>query len=176
MKDITGEDQVTGRVWWDVAENTKTALTPEQQVPSVVIPAEWEVVCTGTMTYGFAVFQGEALFTAHAATLYKDLNHPDAWKIAPYGENSELLLVYDATDESFRYPAQVVGTHEGQEVRVADFDSDQGADHADDPSYRGYYDKDEEAYLFLSIWRKKNAEGKWAIACYGYDAFVPDAE
>ena len=166
---------MTGRVWWDVAENTKTVLTAEQQVPSVVIPAEWKPSMTGTMEYGFYYLSGTPLYESHEAVLYEDVNHPGVWKIAPYAD-SELLLEFDSSDESFYYPVQIVGTVDGSSVRVADWDADQGSDHADDPSYRGYWDDDEQAWLFMSIWRMQGADGKWALTCYGYDAFIPDSE
>ena len=175
LSDITGDDQVTGRVWWDVAENTKTALTEEQQVPSVVIPADWQPSMTGTMEYGFYYYSGEPLYESHDAVLYEDVNHPGVWKIVPYAD-SELLLEFDETDKSFYYPAQVVGSIDGSSVRAADWDADQGSDHADDPTYRGYWDDDEQAWLFMTIWRVQGADGKWSLVAYGYDAFIPDAE
>ena len=40
-----------------------------------------------------------------------------------------------------------------------------------------YYDTDEQAYLFLLIYRIGGPRGaSEGIAAYGYDAFYPDAE
>ena len=77
-------------------------------------------------------------------------------------------------DGSYLYGPAVVGVLDGYEVRVADWDADQGTDHSGDPSYRGYFDEEEGAWLFMSIWRKKNDEGKWSLMSYGYDALIPD--
>ena len=176
LADLNGNDDITGRVWWDVAENTKTVLTEEQQKPSVQIPADWQEVMTGTMTYGYNYFRGDPLFESHPATLYQDVNHPGEYKIAPYADNSELTLTYNSSDESFNYAVQVVGNYDGSPVRAGDWDADQGSDHADDPTYRGYFDEEEGAYLFMTIWRVQGADGKWALVSYGYDAFVPDSE
>jgi hypothetical protein len=85
-----------------------------------------------------------------------------------------MLLDYDASDNSFYYGAQIVGMIDGSAVRAADWDTDQGTDHADDPSYRGYYDEEEGAWLFMTIWRVQNAEGKWGLTAYGYDALIPN--
>ncbi len=35
VNDLRGPDNTSGRVWWDVTDNTKTALAPEQCTPSV---------------------------------------------------------------------------------------------------------------------------------------------
>ena len=174
-KDVRGgEDTVNGRVWWDVADNTEGVIPAEKCVPSVVIPPKWEARVTGTLQYGFYYYSGDPLFEPHEATLYEDVKHPGKWKIAPYGDNSELLLDYDAADNSFHYGAQIVGMIDGSAVRAADWDTDQGTDHADDPSYRGYYDEEEGAWLFMTIWRVQNAEGKWGLTAYGYDALIPN--
>ena len=174
-KDIRGGvDSVNGRVWWDVADNTEGVIPDEKCAPSIVIPPKWEARVAGTMVYGYYYYSGEPFFEPHAATLYEDVKHPGKWKIAPYGDNTEFLLDYDSADESFHYGAQIVGSLNGAAIRCADWDTDQGTDHSDDPSYRGYYDPDEKAYLFMSIWRVQNAEGKWALAAYGYDALVPN--
>ena len=166
-----GEDKTTSRVWWDVSENTELTLTADQCKPSVVIPPEWEVWKKGTMVYGFSYYGGSPLFANHEAIIYKDVAHDGAYKIAPYGDNSELILTYNSDDESFRYANQV-GLYDGKPVRAYDWDADQGSDHADDPTYRGYYDSDEGAWLFMTIWRVQEAAG-WKMKAYGYDAFVP---
>ena len=168
-----GVDNVNGRVWWDVADNTEGVIPDEKCKPAVQKPAKWEAWLTGTMQYGFYYYSGEPLFAPHEATIYEDVNHPGEYKIAPYGDG-ELLLKYDAADNSFHYACQVVGKVDGIEVRAGDWDSDQGSDHSDDPSYRGYFDSDEGCWLFMTIWRYKNEEGKWALTAYGYDAFIPN--
>lgn len=167
-----GKDDKDNRVWWDVAPNWEGVLTDEQCTPSVQLPAKWEVWKTGTMTYGFYYYSGEPLYEGHKTTIYQDVNHPGEYKISPYANGGELLITLNSADNSFTYPSQIVA--EG--VRVGDWDSDQGTDHSDDPSYRGYFDSDEGAWLFMSIWRTLDDEGKWAITCYGYDAFIPDSE
>ena len=173
-KDIRGGvDNVNGRLWWDVADNTEGVIPDEKCAPSIVIPPKWEARETGTMVYGYYYYSGEPIFENHEATLYEDVKHPGKWKISPYGQ-SELLLDYDATDNSFYYGAQVVGSINGVQIRAADWDADQGTDHSGDPSYRGYFDTDENAWLFMTIWRITNSEGKWALYAYGYDALVPN--
>ena len=171
----SGNDDTSARVWWDVADNWEGVLSEEDCKPQVVIPADWQARVTGTMNYGYYYYGGDALFADHAATLYEDVNHEGKWKIAPYGNQSELLLDYDAADQSFHYAPQIVGKVSGYDVRASDWDNDQGTDHSDDPSYRGYYDDDEQAWLFMTIWRYyDNAAGKWTLTAYGYDALIPD--
>ncbi len=172
LSDLSDGDKTTSRVWWDVADNTKSALTEEQCKPSIVIPPDWKEWLKGTMVYGFYYYGGSPLFENHAAVIYKDEAHPGKYKIAPYADNSELLLTYNETDESFTYSNQV-GLYDGKPIRAYDWDADQGTDHADDPSYRGYYDSDEGAWLFMTIWRSQEAAG-WKMLAYGYDAFVPE--
>lgn len=178
IKDLSGgTDTKSDRVWWDVADNYEGVLTDEQCTPSVVIPAKWEAVQTGTMQYGFYYYSGEPIFDDHATTLYADVNHPGVYKLSPYGgEDGELILQYNASDNSYSYACQVVGQIDGADVRAGDWDSDQGTSHADDPTYRGYYDEEEGGWLFMTIWRVKGADGKWALTAYGYDAFFPAAE
>jgi len=174
IKDLSnGQDTKDARVWWDVKDNWEGVLTEEQCKPSVVIPPDWQVWKTGTMVYGFYYYSGDPLFEEHATTIYEDVNHPGEYKISPYGDNGELLISYDEADESFHYGVQQVGMYDGAPVRAGDWDSDQGTDHSDDPSYRGYFDEDEGCWLFMTIWRVKTADG-WALASYGYDAFIED--
>ncbi|MBO4634054.1 MAG: SusD/RagB family nutrient-binding outer membrane lipoprotein [Bacteroidales bacterium] len=176
IKDITGSDDTDGRVWWDVADNEEGVLSDAQCKPSVAKPAKWEVMLTGTMVYGYYYYSGEPLFESHESAIYKDVNHPGKYKIAPYGEGKELAMDLSETDNSFSYACQIVGTVNGAQVRAGDWDADQGTDHSGDPSYRGYFDEEEGAWLFMTIWRTQNAEGKWGLTAYGYDAFIPDAE
>ena len=174
MKDIAGKDDCDGRVWWDVKDNWTGVLLPEECKPSVVIPAKWEVVVSGTLQYGYYYYSGDPLFESHKAAIYHDVNHPDQYKLAPYGDNKELMLVYNEADNSWNYPCQVVGNINGRDVRAGDWDADQGTDHSGDPSYRGYFDEEEGAWLFMTIWRVVNDEGKWGLTAYGYDALIPD--
>ena len=113
--------------------------------------------------------------TSYKSAIYEDVNHPGEFKLSPYGQDGkyELTLVPQA-DGSYLYGPAVVGSIDGYDVRVADWDADQGTDHSGDPSYRGYFDEEEGAWLFMSIWRKKNDEGKWSLMSYGYDALIPD--
>ena len=175
-KDIRGNDDTEGRVWWDVKENTIGVLSEEECKPSVSKPAKWEVVVSGTLQYGFYYYSGDPLYQPHKAAIYKDVNHPGEYKIAPYGDGKELALVYNESDNSFNYPCQIVGKLNGKDVRAGDWDADQGSDHSDDPTYRGYFDEEEGAWLFMTIWRVMNDEGKWGLTAYGYDALIPDEE
>lgn len=178
LKDLSsGKDDKSARVWWDVADNWEGVIPDEECVPQIVIPADWEAVQTGTMQYGFDYYSGEPIFDDHATTLYADVNHPGVYKLSPYGgEDGELILQYNESDNSYSYACQVVGQIDGADVRAGDWDSDQGTSHPDDPTYRGYYDEDEGGWLFMTIWRVKRADGKWALTAYGYDAFFPAAE
>lgn len=176
MNDVTGPDDTDGRVWWDVADNEESVIPDEQCKPSVSKPAKWEVMVSGTLVYGFYYYSGEPLFESHAAAIYKDVNHPGEYKLAPYGEDRELILTYNESDNSWNYACQVVGTVGGAQVRAGDWDADQGTDHSDDPSYRGYFDEEEGAWLFMTIWRTLGADGKWSLTAYGYDALIPDEE
>jgi len=164
-----GKDNIHNRVWWDVADNWQGVLTKEQCTPSVEIPAKWEVWKSGTMQYGFYYYSGEPIYESHVATIYEDVNHPGKFKIAPYGDKSELLLDYWTSDGSFSYDVQVVGNIDGSKVTAGCWDADQGTDHSDDPSYRGYFDSEEGCWLFMTIWR---VGGK--LSAYGYDAFIED--
>ena len=167
-----GKDNTSNRVWWDVADNWEGVLTKEQCTPSVEIPADWQVAMTGKMVYGYYYYSGSPIFDSHAAKIYEDVNHPGSFKIAPYGQDGkyELLLTKDKNDNSFHYACQVVGVTDNGNVQAGDWDSDQGTDHSDDPSYRGYWDDEEGAWLFMTIWRIGGS-----LAAYGYDAFVPDS-
>ena len=164
-----GKDNIHNRVWWDVADNWQGVLTKEQCTPSVEIPAKWEVWKSGTMQYGFYYYSGDPIYESHVATIYEDVNHPGKFKIAPYGDKSELLLDYWTSDGSFSYDVQVVGNIDGSKVTAGCWDADQGTDHSDDPSYRGYFDSEEGCWLFMTIWR---VGGK--LSAYGYDAFIED--
>ena len=165
----SGKDDIHNRVWWDVADNWEGVLTKEQCTPSVEIPAKWEAWKSGTMQYGFYYYSGEPLYPSHTATIYADVNHPGKYKIAPYGDGGELLLDYWTSDGSFSYDVQIVGVIDGKNVTAGCWDADQGTDHSDDPSYRGYFDSEEGCWLFMTIWRVGGS-----LAAYGYDAFIED--
>jgi len=165
----SGEDTKDNRVWWDVADNWEGVLSDEECEPQIVIPAVWEVWKTGTIQYGYYYYSGSPLFESHATTIYADVNHPGTYKIAPYGQDSELILTFDSADNSFHYTRQVVGTLDAGDVMASDWDNDQGTDHSDDPTYRGYYDTDEGCWLFMTIWRVGGT-----LSAYGYDAFIED--
>ena len=81
----------------------------------------------------------------------------------------ELLLDYWTSDGSFSYDVQTVGVIDGKNVTAGCWDADQGTDHSDDPSYRGYFDSEEGCWLFMTIWRVGGS-----LAAYGYDAFIED--
>ena len=177
MKDITGEDQVTGRVWWDVAENTKVALTAEQQVPSVVIPAEWEVVCTGVYSYVALSTVVDGLTTINT-TLYEDKNHPGEYMLKPWGNLPDGSLLFsagktEAGAEKLVVLSQNTGfeTDAHEPILVAEFDVDQGKDNG----YSGW-DEDDQCYYFYMIYRKnapRGVEGTGILA-YDYETFTPD--
>ena len=176
MKDIAGKDDCDGRVWWDVKDNWTGVLSEDECKPSIVIPPKWVARVTGTLVFGYYYYSGDPLFEGgYKSAIYEDVNHPGEFKLSPYGQDGkyELTLVPQA-DGSYLYGPAVVGVIDGYEVRVADWDADQGTDHSGDPSYRGYFDEEEGAWLFMSIWRKKNDEGKWSLMSYGYDALIPD--
>ena len=163
-----GTDDTNSRLWWDVADNWEGVLSEEECKPQVVIPADWQVWKTGTMQYGFYYYSGSPLYEPHATTIYQDVNHPGVYKIEPYADAS-LVIELDSKDNSFRYAVQVVGTDTAGDITAGDWDADQGTDHSDDPSYRGYFDSDEGGWLFMTIWR---INGK--LAAYGFDAFFED--
>lgn len=163
-----GTDDTNSRLWWDVADNWEGVLSEEECKPQVVIPADWQVWKTGTMQYGFYYYSGSPLYEPHATTIYQDVNHPGVYKIEPYADAS-LVIELDSKDNSFRYASQVVGTDTAGDITAGDWDADQGTDHSDDPSYRGYFDSNEGGWLFMTIWR---INGK--VAAYGYDAFFED--
>ena len=176
MKDIAGKDDCDGRVWWDVKDNWTGVLSEDECKPSIVIPPKWVARVTGTLVFGYYYYSGDPLFEGgYKSAIYEDVNHPGEFKLSPYGQDGkyELTLVPQA-DGSYLYGPAVVGSIDGYDVRVADWDADQGTDHSGDPSYRGYFDEEEGAWLFMSIWRKKNDEGKWGLMAYGYDALIPD--
>ncbi|MBQ9185827.1 MAG: SusD/RagB family nutrient-binding outer membrane lipoprotein [Bacteroidales bacterium] len=167
-----GEDDVNSRLWWDVAANSEGVLTAEQCTPSVVIPAKWEAVTTGTLNYEDAIYQGAPVWTGTvAATLYEDVNHPGTYKIAPFGDSE---LVFTESGDEFVVANQIVGTVDGVPINVADFNVDQ------ERSEEGvcYYDTDDEAYHFLLIMRTGGPRGggSTGIAFYGYVAFTPASE
>lgn len=176
LADLYGEDNVSGRVWWDVADNWEGVLTDEQCTPSVQIPAKWEAQMTGT----YYVLGGGAAnespvgadvwgYDEFETTLYKDVNHPDDYKLAPFGpDGSELMLKWDAATSTFFVTSQVVGTNSGVNVSVADRDTDQGTDN----KYRGAWD-DEDGCLYIYVIYRGGSAGAGKILNYGYDVFEP---
>ena len=176
LSDLSDGDKTTSRVWWDVADNTEYVLTAEQCVPAVVIPAEWQVVCTGTYDYG--ADYDNTYFDDLKATLYIDVNHDGAYKISPWGMGGKYeLFLTRKPNGDFVVDNQIVGTvtaTDGTEypVNVADYNTDQGAD------YEGmcYFDEDDQCYYFFLIYRVGGPKGGGSIGflCYGNDAFIPD--
>ena len=176
LADLRGDDNVNGRVWWDVAENTEGVLTDAQCTPSVQKPAKWEVKMTGT----YYVLGGGAAnespvgadvwgYNEFSTTLYQDVNHPEDYKLAPFGpDGSELLMKWDEGSKTFFVPSQVVGTSGGVNVSVADRDTDQGTDN----KYRGAWDADDGCLYIYVIYRGGSA-GAGKILNYGYDVFEP---
>jgi len=172
-----GKDDIHNRVWWDVADNWEGVLTPEQCTPSVEIPAKWEVAYVGVYDVlgggaanespvGADVF-GASNFTT---TLYEDVNHPGTFKLAPFGD-TELTLIWDSATSTFFVPNQIVGSHDGTPVNMADRDTDQDSD----GPYRGAWDADGCLYIYV-IYRLGGARGtpeNQGILNYGYDVFQP---
>ena len=175
----SGQDNIHNRVWWDVADNWEGVLTKEQCTPSVEIPAKWEVAYVGVYDVlgggaanespvGADVF-GHSNFTT---TLYEDVNHPGTFKLAPFGD-TELMLNWDTATSTFYVPNQIVGSHDGVAVNVADRDTDQDSD----GPYRGAWDEDGNLYIYV-IYRLGGARGtpeNQGILNYGYDVFKPVA-
>lgn len=175
----SGQDNIHNRVWWDVADNWEGVLTKEQCTPSVEIPAKWEVAYVGVYDVlgggaanespvGADVF-GHSNFTT---TLYEDVNHPGTFKLAPFGD-TELMLNWDTATSTFYVPNQIVGSHDGVAVNMADRDTDQDSD----GPYRGAWDEDGNLYIYV-IYRLGGARGtpeNQGILNYGYDVFKPVA-
>lgn len=175
----SGQDNIHNRVWWDVADNWEGVLTKEQCTPSVEIPAKWEVAYVGVYDVlgggaanespvGADVF-GHSNFTT---TLYEDVNHPGTFKLAPFGD-TELMLNWDTATSTFFVPNQIVGSHDGVAVNMADRDTDQDSD----GPYRGEWDEDGNLYIYV-IYRLGGARGtpeNQGILNYGYDVFKPVA-
>ena len=169
-----GVDDVNNRVWWDVADNWEGVLSDEECKPAIVFPPKWEVVCTGTYEFGVQVNQGEdpkTVFGAsQATTLYRDANHEGDYKLAPWGNEKELVFSMDASGiiTVARFDTGHT-TAAGEAIYVAEFDSDQGTAHGQS----AWYEEDGVAE-FCMIYRNKNAEGKLAIWSYGWDVFTAD--
>ena len=185
VKDLRGGvDDTNSRVWWDVADNWEGVLSEEECKPSVQIPAKWEAVMSGT----YYVLGGGAAndapvgadvwgYSDFETTLYEDVNHPGAFKLAPFGPAGELLLNWDAATSTYFVPNQIVGSFvdEGETypVNVADRDTDQDTDNG----YRGEWDPDDGNLYIYVIYRLGGARGTDAnlgILNYGYDVFVPN--
>ena len=174
----SGKDDIHNRVWWDVADNWEGVLTKEQCTPSVEIPAKWEPVQKGI----YSVLGGGAAndspvgadvfgYSDFETTLYADVNHPGAYKLSPFGD-TELMLNWDTATSTFYVPNQIVGSHDGVAVNVADRDTDQDSD----GPYRGAWQEDGSLAIYV-IYRLGGARGtpeNQGILNYGYDMFVPN--
>ena len=108
--------------------------------------------------------------------MYEDVNHPGTYKISPWGE-AEMIFTDDGKGE-YVVDNQFVGPVEGKAINIADWNVDQNIPSGNDvESGICYYDTDEQAYLFLLVYRIGGPRGaSEGIAAYGYDAFYPDAE
>ena len=167
-----GKDDTSSRLWWDVADNWEGVLSEEDCVPSVVIPADWQVFQTGEYQY----VDGSP-FANIQTTLYADVNHPGVYKISPFGEDGkyELVMEMDANGE-FVVNNQIVGvTADGDPINVADYNIDQ---QPDDGPYTEicYFDQDDQCWYFYMIYRYGGPRGGGSkgFLCYGYEAFVPN--
>ena len=173
----TGEDNTSNRVWWDVADNWEGVLTKEQCTPSVEIPAKWEAIYVGTYdvlgggsAYESPVGADVFGYSGFTTTLYADVNHPGAYKLAPFGD-TELQLNWDAATSTFFVPNQIVGSNDGTPVNMADRDTDQDSD----GPYRGEWQEDGSLAIYV-IYRLGGARGtpeNQGILNYGYDVFTP---
>ena len=184
-KDVRGGvDDVNGRVWWDVAANTEGVIPDEKCVPSIVIPEKWVAQMSGT----YYVLGGGSAYDAPVGadvwgasgfetTLYEDVNHPGAYKLAPFGVANQLAMNWDAGTSTFFVPNQIVGSFLDEDgtvypVNVADRDTDQESD----GPYRGAWD-DEDGNLYIYvIYRAGGPRGGGSVGIlnYGYDVFVPN--
>lgn len=170
-----GEDNVNGRVWWDVADNTEGVIPAEKCKPAVEKPAKWEAKVTGTYAATY-----DSPFAPIHCTLYQDVNHTDKWKISPWGEDGKYELMLDQkSDGTFVVNNQIIGVYndEGTEypINVADYNIDQMPD---EDITTGYFDTDDQAYAFYMIYRVGGPRGGGSIGflCYGWDLFTPDAD
>lgn len=176
LKDISGPDVSTSRVWWDVADNRTGVLPDEDCVPSVQIPAQWEAVVTGTYhVLGGGAANEEPVgsdvwgSSEFETTLYEDVNHPGTFKFSPFG-TGELSMTL--SNGLYYVPNQIVGTYGDYPVNIADFDTDQGTENG----YAGEWDPDDGNMYLYVIYRAGGARGteeNKGIINYGYDVFVP---
>ena len=176
-----GVDDTNSRLWWDVEPNWEGVLAAEDCVPSVVIPADWQLEMEGTYYYfgsipgmfanesplGVDLFGKETMETK----LYHDANHPTEYKISPFGDGSaELFLSWDAASETFFIPNQIVGMYNGHPINAADRDTDQGTDN----KYRGEWDPSDGClYLYIMYRQDGPRNGVNPLLQYGYEVFEP---
>lgn len=176
-----GVDDTNSRLWWDVEPNTEGVLADEDCVPSVVIPADWQVEMEGTYYYFGSIPDmyaketplGEDFFgvSTMETKLWKDANHPTEYKISPFGDGTaELFLSWDAATETFFIPNQIVGMYDGHPINVADRDTDQDSD----GPYRGEWDPEDGClYLYLMYRQDGPRNGVNPLLQYGYEVFEP---
>ena len=179
LKDLSGPDVSTSRVWWDVADNWTGVIPQEKCVPSVSKPAKWEAVKTGTyyVLGGGAANEspvGADLWGASdfETTLYEDVNHPGAFKFSPFGDG-ELML--NLVGDLYYIPNQIIagGSYSGYPVNIADRDTDQDTENG----YAGEWDPEDGCMYIYVIYRAGGARGTDAnqgIINYGYDVFEPN--
>ena len=176
-----GVDDTSSRLWWDVEPNWEGVLSAEDCVPSVVIPADWQVEMEGTYYYFGSIPDmyaketplGEDFFgvSTMETKLWKDANHPTEYKISPFGDGTaELFLSWDAATETFFIPNQIVGMYDGHPINVADRDTDQDSD----GPYRGEWDEEDGClYLYLMYRQDGPRDGVNPLLQYGYEVFEP---
>ena len=176
-----GVDDTNSRLWWDVEPNWEGVLAPEDCVPSVVIPADWQEEMEGTYYYFGSIpdmYANESPLgvdffgvSEMETKLWKDANHPTEYKISPFGDGSaELFLSWDATSETFFIQNQIVGTYNGHLLNIADRDTDQGTDNG----YRGEWDPDDGClYLYVMYRQDGPRNGVNLLLQYGYEVFEP---
>ena len=172
-----GVDDTNSRLWWDVEPNWEGVLSAEDCVPSVVIPADWQVVTTGNVVYGLQYYGDTTpLYEGHAATMYEDVNHPGTFKISPWG-GGEMIFTDDGAGE-YVVDNQLIGTLDGKAINIADWNVDQNIPSGNPVETEiCYFDEDEQAYLFLLIYRIGGPRGaSEGIGAYGYDGFYPDGD
>ena len=176
-----GVDDTNSRLWWDVEPNWEGVLSEDDCVPSVVIPADWQVEMEGTYYYFGSIPDmyvnesplGVDFFgvSTMETKLWKDANHPTEYKISPFGDGTaELFLSWDATTETFFIGNQIVGTYNGHPINVADRDTDQDSD----GPYRGEWDPSDGClYLYLMYRQDGPRNGVNPLLQYGYEVFEP---
>ena len=183
LKDLSGPDVSTSRVWWDVADNWTGVIPDEKCVPSVQKPAKWEAVKKGVYHVLGGGAANEAPIGADVwgesefeTTLYEDVNHPGNFKFSPWG-TGELAMVF-ANDLYYVPSQQVPGGSVADDsgntypVFVADFDTDQGTENG----YAGEWDPEDGCMYIYVIYRAGGPRGSAdfiGFVNYGYDVFEP---